>query len=296
MNKIQSRRTVLKTLAAAGAASLASAIGAVTSMAQNAEIAKPSIDFGFSLYGMRSLPLADAIKTCASIGYDCVELVAVEGWPCDPGSLSTESRREIRKHLEDSELTVPALMEDLTAVVDAERHRKNIDRLKAAAELGHSVSPNKAPVIETVLGGRPGDWDSQKVQMVKSLTHWARAGEAARTIIAAKAHVSGALHTPADAKWLVNEVGSPWLKLVYDFSHFQLGGFKLEDSLKAMLADTVFIHVKDTEGMKDRFRFLLPGDGKIDYRRYFEILKSAAKSTANPVTTRKPRRRGVTRI
>jgi inosose dehydratase len=224
---------------------------------------------------MRSLPLADAIKTCASIGYDCVELVAVEGWPCDPSKLSAETRQEIRKQLEDSGLTVPALMEDLNAVVDAERHRKNIDRLKAAAELGHAVSPKKAPIIETVLGGRPAEWDKIKGQMVKSLADWARTGETAQTIIAAKAHVSGALHTPADAKWLIDEVGSPWLKLAYDYSHFQLGNFALDDSLKAMIADTVFVHVKDTEGTKERFRFLLPGDGKIDYRRYFELLRQA---------------------
>ena len=83
-----SRRLVLKSLAAGGVAATFSACKPVISLATEKDDAKSGVDFGFSLYGMRSLKVADAIKTCASIGYDCVELVAIEGWPCDPASLS----------------------------------------------------------------------------------------------------------------------------------------------------------------------------------------------------------------
>ena len=95
-------------------------------------------------------------------------------------------------------------------------------------------------------------------------------------MIAIKAHVGGALHTPHDAKWLVNTVDSPWIKLAYDFSHFQLRNFDLKKSLQAMIDQSVFIHVKDKTGNVGKFRFLLPGDGDIDYVSYFTLLKQSS--------------------
>jgi len=260
-------------MAAAGLAVTAAPLIAVS--AEDSSKSRPErkgIDFGFSLYGMRALKLADALKVCAMVDFDSVELVAVEGWPCDPSQLSSPARDELRKQIDDFGLGVSAVMEDLVAVVDADRHRLNLDRLKRAAELGRSVSPKRPPVVETVLGGRPDQWEQLKGPMAKALHDWANVGEAAETAIAVKAHVGGALHTPADAKWLVDQVGSEWLRLVYDFSHFQLAGFELDESLKLLVGDTAYIHVKDTAGTRDDFQFLLPGDGKIDYRRYFELL------------------------
>src|SRR5687768_13223923 len=46
-----------------------------------------TIGLGFSLYGMRALSLADAVKSCAEIGYDCVELPVMAEWPGDSAQL-----------------------------------------------------------------------------------------------------------------------------------------------------------------------------------------------------------------
>ena len=115
-----------------------------------------------------------------------------------------------------------------------------------------------------------------KTRMIDRLADWARAGQAAETVIAVKSHVSGALHRPEDAKWLVDQVNSPWIRLVYDYSHFQLRNFDLAQSLKMLLSDTVFIHVKDARGTAQSVEFLLPGEGTIDYIAYFQTLKAAA--------------------
>ncbi|GAB4150639.1 MAG: hypothetical protein Tsb009_25590 [Planctomycetaceae bacterium] len=234
---------------------------------------KAQVNFGFSLYGMRALKTSEALRTCAKIGYDSVELVANKDWPCAPETLSKAARKEIRKQLTDLNLMVPALMENLRVVGDAAAVKRNLERLKRAGELGHDISPDKPPVIETVLGGRPQQWNQLKSKMVAGLKQWAKAAKAARTIIAIKAHVGGALHTPHDAKWLVDEINSPWIRLAYDFSHFQLRDFDLEKSLAIMINDSVFIHVKDKTGSAKKFRFLLPGEGDIDYRKYFTLLK-----------------------
>jgi len=54
-------------------------------------------------------------------------------------------------------------------------------------------------------------------------------------------HVGGALHTPEDALWLLRQVESPWIKLVYDFSHYELRGFKLDATLELLAPLTAFV-------------------------------------------------------
>jgi sugar phosphate isomerase/epimerase len=47
----------------------------------------------------------------------------------------------------------------------------------------------------------------------------------------------------------------------------------MEESMKLLLPRTRFIHVKDSQGDVAKFQFLLPGEGRTDYVRYFELLR-----------------------
>lgn len=234
-----------------------------------------NVGISFSLYGMRSLKLADALTACADIGYDGVELDSGREQSGDPAKLSAGDRRGVRKQFQDLELNLPCLMENMPLLTTDARHRQNLDRLKAVGELGHDLSPDAPPIIETILGSRPDRWEKEKDKMASTLGDWAKAAEASKTVIAFKAHVGGALHTPEGAKWLVDRVDSRWIRLNYDFSHFQLRDFDLEKSLSLLMDKTVFIHVKDNKGRLGNFRFLLPGEGDIDYGTYFRMLKQA---------------------
>jgi inosose dehydratase len=62
------------------------------------------------------------------------------------------------------------------------------------------------------------------------------------------------------------------VKLCYDYSHFEVQGLELEATLKPLIAETRFIHVKDTQGDAKKFQFLLPGDGRTDYAKYAALL------------------------
>ncbi|MBL9080252.1 MAG: sugar phosphate isomerase/epimerase, partial [Planctomycetales bacterium] len=66
---------------------------------------------------------------------------------------------------------------------------------------------------------------------------------------------------------------SPHIKAAYDFSHFERQGLDLEESLRTLAPETVFVHVKDNRETAGKFDFVLPGEGDIDYVRYFRILK-----------------------
>ncbi len=233
-----------------------------------------AIDFCFSLYGMRKLKMADALTHCAAIGYDGIEIDSTAGQSGDPFKLPKPARNDVRKQLANLSLSLPCMMDNLRLLVPAKQHQQNLDRLKAVGELGHELSPAKPPVIETVLGGKQSDWERVTNQMAEVLGDWATAGKSAQTIIAIKAHIGGALHSPDAAKWLADQVNSPWIRLNYDYSHFQLQDFDFVQSVKTMIDDTVFIHIKDKRGQAGNFQFLLPGDGDIDYPKYWELLQT----------------------
>src|SRR3954471_22494703 len=49
--------------------------------------------FGFSLYGMKAVPLLAAIDHIARIGYQQLELSLIAGFPAEPAKFSAADRR-----------------------------------------------------------------------------------------------------------------------------------------------------------------------------------------------------------
>ena len=232
------------------------------------------IGFGFSLYGMKSIKLSQALKICADIGYSGVELACLKDWPCDPLLLQPSDRKDLRTELNDLALDLPCLMDNLGLLVADEVHRTNLERLKLVSQLGHDLFPDSPPIIETVLGGKPDDWMSVKDRMVEKLKDWEKVAAAQKTVIAIKAHAFGALHTSQDAVWLADQINSPWIRLVFDYSHFQRQGLPLQETLAKMISKTVFVHVKDNVTANGKTEFALPGDtGDTDYVQYLKQLR-----------------------
>ncbi|MBI3860453.1 MAG: sugar phosphate isomerase/epimerase [Planctomycetia bacterium] len=234
-----------------------------------------ALPLGFSLYGMKSVPVAEALAACAKIGYDAIELVANADWPTEPKNLTAGDRRELAGQIKDLGLALCALMENLHEPADDATHAANLDRLKAAAELGHALSPQLPPVIETVLGGKPAEWDQIKDRLAERLQRWAETAAAAQTVIAVKPHVSNALQNPERALWLMRQVDSRWIRLAFDYSHFWLQGLPLAETVAALMPHTSFIHVKDARGTAEKFEFLLAGEGQIDYAAYLRQVATA---------------------
>src|SRR4051812_13115072 len=83
---------------------------AATGWASRLAAAEHGLSLGFSLYGMKALPLEEALKVCAETGYQNVELALNAGWPTEPKLLSKEARKALRKQLDERHLGVSALM------------------------------------------------------------------------------------------------------------------------------------------------------------------------------------------
>jgi len=254
---------------AATAGALATATGTLAAPLQY--FARPSL--GFSLYGMKTLALDVALRTCAEIGYSHVELSLNAGYVTEPSAFTPDSRQAAANQLQHLKLALPCLMVLMSLKTDDPAHAKNLELIHTAASLGRELVPEQPPVLETVLGGSPTMWQNQKTEMVGRLHDWAAAAEKAGTVIALKAHVGSAVNSPERLLWLLDEVKSPSLQVAYDFSHFQLQGIDMAESMKLLLPRTRFIHVKDSEGDATKFRFLLPGAGRTDYTQYFTLLK-----------------------
>lgn len=228
---------------------------------------------GFSLYGMKTLTLEAAIRACAEIGYSEVELCLNAGYPTDPSVFSLDQRKAAAKLLQSVNVKASCLMVLLSLTADAQSHQKNLKLIAAAGELAHQLSPDSPPILETILGGSPAKWDEQKGGMLSQLKDWASAAETAAVVIAIKAHVSSSVNSPERLMWLLDRVESTAIQVAFDYSHFQLQGMDLEQSLKPLLTRTRFIHVKDTSGDASKFQFLLPGQGHTDYVGYFRLLR-----------------------
>ena len=236
---------------------------------------------GFSLYGMRSLPLPEALAALAQIGYECTELPVMPDWPADSRHLNAAARSTLRRQLRDHNLRLSAIMENLPLAGDADP-QSLLDRLRRAVDIcidlntiseGLSgVGARQPPVVETILGGRPGSFDTIKTRLADQLRRWAEVAASARVLVAIKAHVSNAVQRPQQLVWLLKNVESPWLKATYDYSHFHVQGLKLAESLQEIAPHMAFVHVKDGQLVDGRPRFLLPGQGSTDYALLWRML------------------------
>lgn len=241
--------------------------------AENALAAKEQPSLGFSLYGMKSLSLDVALQTCAEVGYSHVELSLNTGYVTEPSAFSAESRNVAALTLQKLKLGVPCLMVLMNLTADDKAHAANLKLIASAAQIGRDLVPDQPPILETILGGNPAKWNEQKAGMADRLRDWAAAAENAKTVIALKAHVSNAVNSPDRLLWLLDEVKSPALQVAYDYSHFELQGIDMAESMKLLLPRTRFIHVKDSQGDAAKFQFVLPGEGRTDYVQYFSLLK-----------------------
>jgi len=231
------------------------------------------IRLAIGTYAMKALPAEEALRVIARIGYDGVEICLMPGWPTDPAKFGAQDRRQLRQSLRETGLAVPALQESLTITGSVSKRRSNLERLKMATDLCNELGLATRPVIDTIVGGKCADWETSKESIAEELSAWASIATGAGVTICFKPHADQAVNTPARALWLLKEVGSPRIRVIYDYSHFYLEGLSLVQSLRELLPYTALISLKDSVETDRKHEYLLPGDGKTDYLDYFRLLR-----------------------
>jgi len=221
---------------------------------------------------MKKIPVRQAITHIAKIGYKALELTLMPTWDTEPKLLSKSDRTDIRKQIGDLGLELSAVMESLRLGPSTNKEAY-LERLRTAAALAHELSPGAPAMIETAVGGRSAAWEETKREMADQLGVWAKTLESLKTVLAIKGHVGNALDRPEKMLWMFDQVKSPWVRMGYDYSHYKIHGLEMRKTMEQLVGPSVFIHVKDSVGTEDNYRFLLPGDSReIDYKEYAQIL------------------------
>jgi sugar phosphate isomerase/epimerase len=242
-------------------------------------LARPSasgnhMSLGMSLYGMKTVPLLEALRQCARIGYRNVELCLDPGFPSEPSIFDAASRKAFREEADRLNVFISALMLNLNLAVPS-MHEGNLTAIAVAAEMAHDLCPDQPPPIETISRGRPPEWDALKAGMVDRLGDWADTARATKIRFVLKAHMMMAASTPERLLWLLRQVNRPEIRAAYDYSHFELQDISMDESWSALADYTDFVHVKDTGGDARKPLFLLPGQGRTDYHKLLRLFKTS---------------------
>ena len=114
-------------------------------------------------YGMQEFGVDRALAGIGEIGYDGAELCLMAGWPSEPTKLDGAARRRIRGQ----RLPIPSMIENFNLLVSEAEHARTLDRIRVAAALAHDVAPKDPPLLQTVMGGKPGEWEEVKAKMTE---------------------------------------------------------------------------------------------------------------------------------
>ena len=235
----------------------------------------PRRTLGYSLYGMKMVPLPEAFSACARIGYRNLEVCMFPDYPAEPRVLGKDARAERRRQLDGLGLAVSSIMPRLGLNGDDAAQVRVLETLRKAAELGQDLSPLVPPVVQAQLGGgRPDEWEGQKQRMVARLGEWADTLKAAGAVAVLGTHAGNVVNTPDRLLWLYRQVARPEIALYYNHIHYTLEGVPIEQSLPALIPFSQFLHLQDATGTAENKNYLLPGDpaGPTDFVRYFREL------------------------
>jgi sugar phosphate isomerase/epimerase len=150
----------------------------------------------------------------------------------------------------------------------------NWARLAATVDLALDwVIDDAPPAIDTTVGGRSEQWDELKPLLIERVGELVRYGERRGVVIAIEPHVDEMLDTPERVLELLDTIDSPYLKLNFDISHFNVMGIPIAESVGALARHTVHTHVKDERGLAPNHQFLIPGEGEFDYVAYLQAMR-----------------------
>lgn len=246
------RRHFLKTgcLAAAG--------GTVSASAQE----RGGCGLAIGTYGLQSLPLDEAIRLIAATGYNALEIIALPGTTGAPSILKGgDDRSRVRDLIGESGLRLCGIMAGIEPQRDEAKHREQLADLYYLIQLGHDLSPDKAPVIQTVLGGK--DWEGSRELFRDRIANWVQVAGDQRGLLSIKPHRSHAMSVPAEAAWVIEQLGSPArLGMTYDYSHyaFREPPLLIAETVSASLPITNYVAVKDAVMTDGAVRFALAGE------------------------------------
>ena len=230
---------------------------------------------GYSTWGMPTVPVDAAISHLAFLGFDGIELTIIQRFTTELSTLDAAERKRIAGLLKQHNLALPAIAAHSNLMdVDPESHKRNMWRLKGGVDLAIDLAQgNELPAVNTTTGGKPDEWDTKKDFLVERVSELVEYAASRGVTIAMEPHIGAIIDTPDKVLELLEIVNSPYLKVNFDISHFEIVGLPTEDTVSALADVSVHTHVKDQRGIAPDFEFLIPGEGPFDYVNYLKLME-----------------------
>ena len=232
---------------------------------------------GYCTWGMPEVEMDEAIPYLANLGYDGVEITVIPGYTTELSTLTARERSRIKTLFTNHGLEMPAIAGHTSLLdPDTKQHAANMKRLKATVELAADMTMGElVPCLDTTPGGKPDDWNEIKERLLNETGNLVDFGAQLGVTLAMEPHIGCCLCDMERTLWLLEQINSPYLKLNYDISHFDVAGIPTAESVAALAPHTIHTHVKDQRGTTPDFEFLIPGEGDFDYVEYLNAMREA---------------------
>jgi sugar phosphate isomerase/epimerase len=244
------------------------------------------IQVGILLDTFRNGTLEARLDAVAACGLDCVQMsLDCAGLPAMPEAVPAEAAGRIRRAAADRGIKIASVRGTFNmSHPDADRRRDGLRRLAVLADACPGMGTSK---IHLCTGTRdrnnmwrrhpdndlPESWRDMAACIREAADIARRAG----VVLAFEPEVNNVVDSARKARRLLDEVGSPSLKVTFDAANlFHAGELPrmkeiLDEAFSLVGNDIVLAHAKDLDHDGDAGH-LPAGHGKLDYDRYLALL------------------------
>jgi len=245
------------------------------------------VRIGILLGTFKTGSLATRLDGVKANGIDTIQLsMDCTGLPLMPDEITSQHARQIRAEAAARKITLASVSGTFNMChPDAEYRQAGLRRLRVIAEACHEMGIDK---IHLCSGTRdrtsmwkahpdndtPAAWRDTMASMREAVD----IARQARVVLAFEPEVNNVVSSARKARRLIDEIGSPHLKVTFDAANLfpagQLPRMKeiLEEAFTLIGREVVLAHAKDLDHDGDAGH-LPAGHGKLDYDTYIALLR-----------------------
>ncbi len=261
---------------------------------------------GYNTWSLARVPYQDFLGGLADIGYTAIALSVVPGYTIggewvanatDLRGLSADDRKRIKRGFQERGLVLPSVIGNQSLLHDdPERNAEALARLRASIDLcvELALDGQPTPTLNTGTGGHSGDLEARQQMLLDRLGEVVEYARSRGVVVCLEPHVGAPVDTIERSEWLVRTVASPYLRLDFDVSHFEVQCVPASEAVPRLVPlaaaaefkdQRVYAGASDREGWVDgngwgesegrQYQFLLGGEGTFDVAGYLELMRAA---------------------
>jgi inosose dehydratase len=235
---------------------------------------------GYCTWGMPTVPIDTIVPFLAQTGFEGIEPTVIPGYSIELYSMDRAERQRVLQLINDHGLEIPAVAGHASMVESdpeawARAFQRLCDTVDLCVEWAQGATP---PALDTTAGGKPEEWDALKPMLVERLGALVAYGASRGVAIAMEPHFATAISTPERMLELIRLIDSPYLRVNFDISHFNIQGYSITQSVEMLAPVSAHTHIKDERGQVPDFEFLIPGEGEFDYPFYLQEMQRVGYS------------------